>query len=111
MSENFEGHQGRECGEHRTTGQRAWCFDCTEWCYDHVPCKGCELPMLRNLIKRLDWPNIHTHYGYTTTCRDCDIYRQIAWEPGDPQDEAELQQWLKDNPRYDPASPLFGEAD
>lgn len=45
-SENFEGHDGRECGEHRTTGGRAWCFDCSEWCYPTIPCKGCEVPQL-----------------------------------------------------------------
>lgn len=47
---NFEGHPGRECGEHRTVGaHRAWCYDCTEWCYpsDDGACKGCELPAVR----------------------------------------------------------------
>lgn len=43
----FEGLASRECGEHRTTGQRAWCHDCTEWCYPQAPCRGCELPQLR----------------------------------------------------------------
>lgn len=55
---SFEGHDGRECGEHRTTGMRAWCHDCSEWCYDGGPCKGCELPRLRAefdfLLARLD---------------------------------------------------------
>lgn len=45
--ERFEGHDGRECGEHRTTGGRAWCFECSEWCYPEAACKGCELPALR----------------------------------------------------------------
>ena len=45
---NFDGHQPRECGEHRTVGpHRAWCFDCREWCYPDAPCARCELPMLR----------------------------------------------------------------
>jgi hypothetical protein len=47
---NFLGHKGRECGEHRTVGShRAWCFDCSEWCYPGIDaaCKGCELPSLR----------------------------------------------------------------
>lgn len=43
----FAGHDGRQCGEHRPTGQRAWCFGCTEWCYPDRPCAGCELPQLR----------------------------------------------------------------
>lgn len=38
---NFEGHGGH-CGEHRTVGpHRAWCYQCTEWCYPDGPCKGC----------------------------------------------------------------------
>ena len=45
--ERFEGHDGRECGEHRTTGPRAWCFNCQEWCYPGILCRGCELPLLR----------------------------------------------------------------
>lgn len=49
----FEGHDGRECGEHRTTGQRAWCHGCSEWCYPDQPCKGCELPQLRAEVERL----------------------------------------------------------
>lgn len=32
----FEGHGGG--GEHRTTGERAWCYDCREWCYPEDPC-------------------------------------------------------------------------
>lgn len=44
---NFEGHEGRECGEHRTVGShRAWCHDCTEWCYPELPCRGCKIPQL-----------------------------------------------------------------
>lgn len=43
----------RECGEHRELGTRAWCFDCSEYCYDDVPCRGCELPPLRAELERL----------------------------------------------------------
>jgi hypothetical protein len=43
----FEGHTERECGEHRTTGERAWCHECSEWCYSGFPCRGCELPTLQ----------------------------------------------------------------
>lgn len=51
---NFEGHEQRECGEHRTVGpHRAWCFDCNEWCYPEAGCKGCELPVLRETAERL----------------------------------------------------------
>lgn len=41
---NFEGYQPRSCGEHRTVGShRAWCFDCSEWCYPGDPCVRCQL--------------------------------------------------------------------
>lgn len=51
--EHFEGHTPRECGEHRTTGLRAWCFTCSDWCYPEQPCVGCEWPMLRAEVRRL----------------------------------------------------------
>jgi hypothetical protein len=51
----FQGHPGRECGEHRTTGSRAWCHDCSEWCYPgDGGCKGCELPGLRARAAELE---------------------------------------------------------
>lgn len=54
MPEYWEGHEQRECTEHRTTGGRAWCFDCTEWCYESSPCRGCELPLLRDKIAKVE---------------------------------------------------------
>lgn len=46
----FEGFEPRECGEHRTVGDyRAWCYDCTEWCYPHQPCVRCEIVTIRPL--------------------------------------------------------------
>lgn len=51
---NFEGFTGRECGDHRTVGDyRAWCHDCTEWCYPNIPCLGCERPQLLAEVDRL----------------------------------------------------------
>jgi hypothetical protein len=44
----WRGIEPRECGEHRTTGHRAWCFDCSEWCYEAAPCKGCQIPVLES---------------------------------------------------------------
>lgn len=39
---SFYGFQSRDCGEHRTAGShRAWCFDCSEWCYPKDPCRRC----------------------------------------------------------------------
>lgn len=46
---SFEGHQPRDCGEHRTVGpHRAYCLDCSEWCYpdSEMGCKGCRIPIL-----------------------------------------------------------------
>ena len=52
--ERFEGHDGRECGEHRTTGPRAWCSNCQEWCYPGILCRGCELPLLRQRAEQAE---------------------------------------------------------
>lgn len=69
-----EGHPGRECGEHRTTGARAWCFDCGEWCYPEAPCARCELPMVRDALREL----VTLHDGQ----RDADYEHRkpAAWE-------------------------------
>lgn len=53
---NFEGHSDRECGDHRTVGpHRAWCFDCTEWCYPRpeMACNGCLVPRMRDALRDL----------------------------------------------------------
>src|SRR5690606_23363242 len=52
--ERFEGHDGRECGEHRTTGPRAWCSNWQEWCYPGILCRGCELPLLRQRAEQAE---------------------------------------------------------
>jgi len=47
----FMGFSLADCGEHRTVGaHRAWCYQDTEWCYPSSPCRGCELPTLRQQI-------------------------------------------------------------
>lgn len=52
---NFEGHESRECGEHRTVGSyRAWCHDCSQWCYPEMPCNGCQIPKLEAEINKLN---------------------------------------------------------
>lgn len=41
----FHGHEPRGCRDHRTVGpHRAWCHDCTEWCYPSAPCIRCSFP-------------------------------------------------------------------
>jgi hypothetical protein len=43
MTDNYE---GCDCGgEHHTVGSRAWCLQCSEWCYPH---SICEIQQLRN---------------------------------------------------------------
>jgi hypothetical protein len=37
---NYDGRVGG--GEHRTTGQRAWCYGCSEWCAESYACPCCE---------------------------------------------------------------------
>ncbi len=44
---NFLGHG--VC-EHRTTGGRAWCYNCEEWCYPNEPCVRCKEPLTRALL-------------------------------------------------------------
>ena len=50
----YTGYEPRECGDHRSTGSRAWCFECSEWCYPRIPCKGCEIEGLRDRVVRID---------------------------------------------------------
>lgn len=38
--EPYEGLAGAT-GQHRTTGLRAWCLDCHEWCYPTLLCPCC----------------------------------------------------------------------
>lgn len=49
----FRGHEDRICGEHHTTGARAWCFSCTTWCYPdfEMACPGCQVPELRKQLE------------------------------------------------------------
>ena len=48
----FQGRTPRECGEHRTLGERAWCYDDREYCSPYLPCRGCELPILRERLRK-----------------------------------------------------------
>ncbi|MHB1762648.1 MAG: hypothetical protein ACYCS4_07915 [Acidimicrobiales bacterium] len=53
--EPYEG-MASATGEHRTTGQRAWCFECGEWCYPEQPCVCCARTTpdtLRAWVRRL----------------------------------------------------------
>ena len=37
----WEGTPDRLCGEHLPGNGRAWCLDCSEWCYPDIPCIRC----------------------------------------------------------------------
>ena len=37
--DNWEGHP--KASEHRTLGERAWCFDCKTYCYRYGNCDCC----------------------------------------------------------------------
>ncbi len=50
VKNEWTGFEERECGEHRTTGLRAWCFACSEWCYPESACAGCERPRLDRVL-------------------------------------------------------------
>lgn len=54
---NFVGHEPRECRDHRTVGiHRAWCYDCSEWCYPRMPCIRCEIIPLRKFAEEHGYP-------------------------------------------------------
>jgi hypothetical protein len=50
---DFEGHEPRRCGEHRTVGHRAWCHDCREWCYPEDGCANCK-PDVDDVMEEVD---------------------------------------------------------
>jgi len=53
----FIGFSMRTCRDHRTTGGRAWCFDCSEWCYPTMPCVGCARQWIKDRITDLPEQN------------------------------------------------------
>jgi hypothetical protein len=90
----WEGYEPRECGDHRTTGGRAWCFDCSEWCYDTIPCKGCELPLVRDLLASI-WLYIDWRYvtkNLTTPQRE--MFANAVDEHGE---HSTAERWWRDD--------------
>ena len=93
---NFIGHQGRRCGEHRTTGDRARCFDCNEWCSASIPCERCcpeydedrteRIAQAHRRILELHRPVLVYSEPYCDLCRDehgrqsspCETVRALA---------------------------------
>lgn len=99
--DDFAGHSRRDCGEHRSTGTRAWCFDCTEWCYPHAPCVRCEVPQLRARLDRI----ADAHYkwvgpgGLTSGyCAECDLAHPCPTHVWASTDRDPLSTW---DPEYD----------
>lgn len=59
----WEGYTIRECQDHRTVGpHRAWCYACTEWCYPEVPCKGCEIPIIKDMLAKAEREKMANQY-------------------------------------------------
>lgn len=74
---DFEGHWPRECGEHRTTGVRAWCFECMQWCYrGEDGCTGC----MRGARSRLAGTTLRWRTGRTVGRT---VYLQAGEEPSE----------------------------
>jgi hypothetical protein len=73
-SKYFAGFAPRNCREHRTVGGRAWCFDCSEWCYPIDPCNGCHDIWVFDQIEAL--PELHASTsrdygrGYAAAIKD-----------------------------------------
>lgn len=40
---SFTGHENAD--QHRSTGNRAWCLSCGEWCYERIPCACCTIAL------------------------------------------------------------------
>lgn len=116
---NFEGHEPRGCGEHRTAGaHRAWCYDCSEWCYPDSEtdllvagrCNGCRVHWLEDrliavieLVKHArsisPSPSMHVYVA--------DLERALGREAARPH---KLGQRDEEQPqRHEPAS-SFGYA-
>jgi hypothetical protein len=53
---DWEGAADRTCGRHRTTGTRAWCYDCGQWCRPKRLCPGCDPVVIAVLTKRGEHP-------------------------------------------------------
>lgn len=92
----FDGHDGRQCGEHRTTGHRAWCFDCSEWCYPNIPCRGCELPRMRALLAAI-W--LYVDWRYVTrqlTTEQKELWADAIEATSDPNDRTTVDRWWRE---------------
>lgn len=83
-SSKFDGHPDRFCGDHRTTGERAWCSDCGEWCYQTAPCTGCFLradihcPGCDILVGSVIYDKSQAGLVMTYTCPQCNVSH--SWE-------------------------------
>ena len=66
----FLGHRPRECTGHETVGtHRAWCIDCSDWCYPDISeaCCGCRIGSLRAELDELRAHNPDTRTPNVTT--------------------------------------------
>lgn len=96
---HFEGHEGRECGEHRTVGaHRAWCYTCNEWCYPSNGCKGCEIPRLEAEIDRLRDLGLKAwQEGWNACVRVVEAGDEVMEQPTTVELEAEIERLRADH--------------
>ena len=53
----YTGRGTRLCQDHKShSNTQAWCYTCSEWCYDHDEklCKGCLIPLLIQKVNNLE---------------------------------------------------------
>ena len=69
--------QKHERGEHRTTGGRAWCYDCSEWCYTapEMQCKCCRVVALEAEVAAL-----HVKAEYDALLAEVAALREVLQE-------------------------------
>lgn len=81
----FAGHEGRECGGHVASRGRAWCPDCSEWCYPDAEraCRGCEIPCLSAEVADLRAENRRLREANANMSRD--VERTLAAALGYPK--------------------------
>lgn len=83
MTDYFEGHTPRECGEHRTVGEhRAWCYDCSEWCYPSSPCARCELAQHHANGKRMRRFTLRRHTDVSGISGTGDVADGVEFKDG-----------------------------
>lgn len=94
--EPFAGLPDSECGEHRPTGHRAWCYRDGEWCSPDAPCRGCERPLLLGLLASI-W--LYVDWRYVTrqlTTQQKELWADAIESTADPEVELTVDRWWRE---------------